>query len=145
MSRQARLASAKAWLASYQGKSPVRGYAKWYGVSRLCALLELRQIGLNISEAQIQEEKRAEERIGTSRALAKQRKKQAEAEPDFDDCDEHFSFIAGYTSGGAPYGVTWEEARGLSEQLGEVIQDPGRPGTSTDDAYDPFADTGQRR
>ena len=23
--------------------------------------------------------------------------------------DENFSFIAGYTSGGAPYGVTWEE------------------------------------
>ncbi|MFR0951917.1 MAG: hypothetical protein ACLSGK_03475 [Lachnospiraceae bacterium] len=23
--------------------------------------------------------------------------------------DDRFSFIAGYTSGGAPYGVTWEE------------------------------------
>jgi len=25
------------------------------------------------------------------------------------DSDENFAFIAGYTSGGAPYGVTWEE------------------------------------
>lgn len=25
------------------------------------------------------------------------------------DNDEHFAYIAGYTSGGAPYGVTWEE------------------------------------
>ncbi len=24
-------------------------------------------------------------------------------------CDEHFYFIAGYTEGGAPYGITWEE------------------------------------
>ena len=25
------------------------------------------------------------------------------------DFDENFSFIAGYTSGGAPYGLTWDE------------------------------------
>ena len=25
------------------------------------------------------------------------------------DSDENFSFIAGYTSGGAPYGLTWDE------------------------------------
>lgn len=25
------------------------------------------------------------------------------------DCDDRFFYIAGYTSGGAPYGVTWEE------------------------------------
>lgn len=25
------------------------------------------------------------------------------------DSDENFSFIAGYTSGGAAYGLTWEE------------------------------------
>lgn len=24
--------------------------------------------------------------------------------------DEHFFFIAGFTEGGAPYGITWEEA-----------------------------------
>jgi hypothetical protein len=23
--------------------------------------------------------------------------------------DDHFVFIAGYTSGGAPYGITWDE------------------------------------
>ncbi len=27
------------------------------------------------------------------------------------DQDEYFYFIAGYTSGGAPYGITWEQAR----------------------------------
>ena len=25
------------------------------------------------------------------------------------ESDEHFAYIAGYTSGGAPYGITWEE------------------------------------
>ena len=26
-----------------------------------------------------------------------------------ESCDDRFAFIAGYTSGGAPYGTTWEE------------------------------------
>ena len=26
-----------------------------------------------------------------------------------EDCDGCFAFIAGYTDGGAPYGVMWEE------------------------------------
>lgn len=26
-----------------------------------------------------------------------------------EDSDANFSFIAGYTSGGAPYGLTWDE------------------------------------
>lgn len=29
------------------------------------------------------------------------------------DSDEHFAYIAGYTEGGAPYGVTWEEQEAL--------------------------------
>lgn len=28
------------------------------------------------------------------------------------ESDETFAFIAGYTSGGAPYGITWEEMNG---------------------------------
>lgn len=35
--------------------------------------------------------------------------------------DEYYYFIAGYTSGGAPYGITWEQARedGLIEDVDE--------------------------
>lgn len=32
------------------------------------------------------------------------------AEVDYINQDEWFYFIAGFTSGGAPYGITWEEA-----------------------------------
>lgn len=35
--------------------------------------------------------------------------KQEQSECDVDWRDDRFFFIAGYTSGGAPYGVTWEE------------------------------------
>jgi hypothetical protein len=30
--------------------------------------------------------------------------------------DENFQFIAGYTEGGAPFGITWEEAKLMEEQ-----------------------------
>ena len=36
--------------------------------------------------------------------------KRAENEKAFLEQDENFYFIAGYTSGGAPYGITWEQA-----------------------------------
>lgn len=34
----------------------------------------------------------------------------------YSDMDGNFAFIAGYTSGGAPYGVTWEEV-GIDSEL----------------------------
>ena len=37
------------------------------------------------------------------------RKKKKLPEPELPWRDDYFYFIAGYTSGGAPYGVTWEE------------------------------------
>jgi len=37
-------------------------------------------------------------------------RKEAELEADLEQ-DGTFAFIAGYTSGGAPYGVTWEELK----------------------------------
>lgn len=36
---------------------------------------------------------------------------------DIIESDETFAFIAGYTSGGAPYGATWEEMGIEAEEL----------------------------
>ena len=51
------------------------------------------------------------QRVRAAKKAGKPRKKQVnktvEASPP--DQDDTFFFIAGYTSGGAPYGVTWEE------------------------------------
>ena len=45
------------------------------------------------------------------KAHTKRRKKRAKKEPELPpmEQDDTFFFIAGYTSGGAPYGLTWEE------------------------------------
>lgn len=32
------------------------------------------------------------------------------------ESDETFQYIAGYTEGGAPFGITWEEARSIEEK-----------------------------
>jgi hypothetical protein len=50
MNKQARLLAAVPWLKSYNGKSVIKGYAKWFGVDKLCAIRELKILGVSISE-----------------------------------------------------------------------------------------------
>ena len=44
-----------------------------------------------------------------SKGRKKSSKKRNQEFDDIIELDETFAFIAGYTSGGFPYGVTWEE------------------------------------
>lgn len=56
MRRAARLMSAATWLPSYGGKNIVRGYARWYAVDLICAITELRMLGVAVAaeyEAQV--------------------------------------------------------------------------------------------
>lgn len=51
--------------------------------------------------------------------------KKFEAPPEIES-DEYYYYIVGYTSGGAPYGITWEEAyeQGLAiEENVEIDED----------------------
>jgi len=60
--------------------------------------------------------KRREKRRHKEKKQDPKKKKKEEEEsscPTPIESDENFAYIAGYTSGGAPYGVTWEEAEGL--------------------------------
>ena len=111
MNRAARLQSAKHWLPTSTGRDVVKGYRKWYGVSSVCAIIELRQLGIEVDEKRLVEAKRTEE----SKALERIRKKQQRAEKRaaedalLVESDENFAYIAGYTEWGFPYGVAWEE------------------------------------
>lgn len=116
MNRQARLQSAKHWLTTYEGKNIIRGYKKWYAVSEVCAITELRLLGIQIPEDRLQKAIQAEENKINQRRKQKEAKKQKELEALYEDSDETFCFIAGYTPGGTPYGVTWEE-------MGETLPD----------------------
>ncbi len=61
-------------------------------------------------------------------ALRRQRKKAAlEAERPWVESDYWFACIAGYTLGGTPYGITWEEWEEMAEmesweKLGEIAE-----------------------
>ncbi len=56
MRRPARLMAAVKWRAGYGGKNLVRGYARWFGVDPICAITELRMLGVAVDpdyEAQL--------------------------------------------------------------------------------------------
>lgn len=109
MSRVSRLQSAAHWIKTYTGKDIVRGYAKWYGQDEVCAMVELRMLGIHISDDRLNKAKEKLANKAESRRRLKQRKKQEEIEDLYSDSDDDFYYIAGYTPGGMPYGVTWEE------------------------------------
>lgn len=48
MQRSARLQAAVKWRAGFGGKNIVRGYARWFGVDLICAVVELRILGVDI-------------------------------------------------------------------------------------------------
>lgn len=104
MTRAARLQAAKHWLPAYPGKNVVRGYRRWFGVSDVCAVVELRMLGVAIPDARLEQARRDEQ----ARAAHRARQKEKHA-PSIREWDDEFAFIAGYTEGGAPFGITWDE------------------------------------
>ncbi|MBR1629917.1 MAG: hypothetical protein IJ679_11745 [Lachnospiraceae bacterium] len=73
-------------------------------------------------EELVEKEKASARRITQEKARQRKRKrenkkKKRQDKDVFDDImDDHFSFIAGYTAGGAPFGTTWEEI-GIDQSL----------------------------
>lgn len=105
MTRAARLQAAKRWIAGYRGKNLIRGYKKWFGVSEVCAVVELRMLGVDLPDARLEQARRDEQARATHRA----RQKEKHAPRAVRESNDEFAFIAGYTEGGAPYGITWDE------------------------------------
>lgn len=106
--REKRLREARKWYEE-QGFNDdshiVKAYRKRFNVDNNCAMKELCMLNVLSPEKQ-----KAYEDILKAKAAKKRKKKQPE--PEYDDLfqDDTFYFIAGYTSGGAPYGMTWDEA-----------------------------------
>ena len=110
--RKQRLRSAKSWLVKYEGiredRKIVKGYRKKYGVDFLCAIKELEMLGVKLSDsykegilAHLEREKKNKE--------AKLEKQRQRINVINDYSNEDFAFIVGYTSGGAPYGLTRDQ------------------------------------
>jgi len=113
--RNKRLKSAKEWVQTYSGNRIVHGYAKRYGVDKLCAIKELRMIGIEISEEYENQLRQSIETLKNQRQFRKEKKEQELNSLLGFAGDENFAFIAGYTSGGLPYGITHEEMEAIDK------------------------------
>lgn len=105
MRRPGRLISAKAWLKGdgKHCKNIVRAYRRYYGVDFLCAFKELKILGVRVDPEYEKQVLRCVEKKAERRKKARE-----EAETSIsEDSDGDFSFIAGYTSNGFPYGERW--------------------------------------
>lgn len=122
---------AEKWVAEYDGTpyggDIIKAYRKKFAVDRMKAVVELQMLGVSLTEEQIEREKAAirtyQNIQRTKKAKRKKSREQKRIQKDnpvfHEDQDDTFYYIAGYTSGGAPYGVTWEEM-GLKPDTGEV-------------------------
>lgn len=84
----------------------MRGYAKHFRVDLLCAIKELRLLDVEVSIAYENGIKTTVAAMEKKQLKSERQKNEQDGEPVHDDV---FAYIAGYTSGGAPYGLTWEE------------------------------------
>ncbi|MCL1976520.1 MAG: hypothetical protein FWG55_00170 [Candidatus Bathyarchaeota archaeon] len=108
--RQSRLTRAQAWLPTYEGTHIVRAYRKKFNVDTVCAVRELSEIGYKFKEGYVENLLKAEM---TRREQLKQKKAEEKLSKQHlnnnEEQNDLFYYIAGYTSGGAPYGITWKE------------------------------------
>lgn len=104
MKRETRLKHGALWVHNYSGQHIVRDYRKKFKLDPSATLSDLHELGV-LDDAKYAQMQDAEDK--RLKAL-KGRKKSKEVDI-WEHSDDRFFFIAGYTSGGAAYGVTWEE------------------------------------
>ena len=123
-----RKAKAEKWVSEYDGTpyggDIIKAYRKKFAVDRMKAVTELQTLGVSLTKEQIDREKAAVKayqdiqraKKAKRKRLREQHKMQKNDITDYPEQDGRFYYIAGYTSGGAPYGVTWEEM-GMSPDM----------------------------
>ena len=111
--RQKRLDQAREWFPKQnftEESHIVSAYRHQFKVDKNCAMKELCLLGMLSPEKQ----KTYEEQI--RRKKERRLEKRFRREEPVIEQDEVFAFIAGYTPGGIPYGITWEEQTELDRK-----------------------------
>lgn len=135
-----RIRKARQWLTTYEGtpKKITKHYRERFHLDTMTAIRDLQEIGVEFTQEYLDAVKRSEEERIRQKHAREAAKKQAELAEEYADCDGWFAYIAGYTDGGAPYGLTWEEV-GIDPMLpfeekvrlyrsGEYLETPGEDG-----------------
>jgi hypothetical protein len=127
MRRPARLASARSWLDS-GGEATVRAYARRYGVDRYTAYDELTMLGVTLPAKDEQWSVRpppVPKRPKRSRRQKQEPEVVDDGLPsDWMEWGGELMFVAGFTSGGAPYGIRIEDfpPEDLPEELKDLAE-----------------------
>lgn len=109
--RQIRLQKGKQWLLTYTGspKHMNKHYRERFHVDSVTAAKDLQSLGVNYTQEQLDRLRSAEE-YRIQQLHKKKKESEFQKTSDFyDDCDDRFAYIVGYTSGGAAYGLQWED------------------------------------
>lgn len=116
--KEARLRKGKQWLLTYTGspKKMNKHYRERFHVDAVTAAKDLQELGVNYTQEQLDQIKQAEEQRLRQRRMEREAKERERLAELYEDCDDRFAFIAGYTDGGAPFGVMWEEV-GIDPEL----------------------------
>ena len=113
--RERRLSKAPNWVIAHRGKpsNMLKRYRKYFGIDWECAIYEIEALGFELDELYL-----SRLRDTLSRDFQNEKKHTPISRWEFDqyhgiepESDDTFEYIAGYTPGGAPYGVTWEEMK----------------------------------
>ena len=119
MGRHGRLQSTRSWLATQRGRPAERSaqsYRKRFGVDWACAIAELSALGIQFDPEWREQLARTLEGARQAKARRKAARTETLSRTKFPESDETFAVIAGYTEGGAAFGVTWEEWEGIERR-----------------------------
>jgi hypothetical protein len=100
MGRQARLQSATttAWVRRYAGKNIVKGYSNWFAVDPLCAIIELRRLGVAIEEQYEKQIRLTQEIQVPADQCAETSPAESDLKAGFTDTEDLFDWISGHAA-----------------------------------------------
>jgi hypothetical protein len=124
MRRQARRESSRAWIASGATVS-IKTYAWRYGVDRYTACEDLTAIGFSLPDSA----RRWARRLPPQPRPRRSASPRALLDDDWMMIDGRPYFVAGYTPGGAPYGIYLDE---MDDDDLTGMTTPGAPGKLSD-------------
>lgn len=107
--KEVRMEQAKSWLETYDGDHIIKAYSKVFGLNLINALKELNLVGAQISNQEREYTKELIKKRKQEKERKKEKRRNAKELYEYEDYDDTFAFIAGYTEGGAPFGITYEE------------------------------------
>ena len=98
--KEARLRKGKQWLLTYTGspKKMNKHYRERFHVDAVTAAKDLQELGVNYTQEQLDQIKRAEEQRLRQRRMEREAKERERLAELYEDCDDRFAFIAGYTA-----------------------------------------------